>query len=203
MSTSAQTSEPHDSSNIKPILDVRTVPVDHVVPYWRNPRRISDEAVNSVMESIRQFGYTQPISVDKDLVIIAGHTRYSALRRLKVDHIQVIIREDLSQAQVKELRTIDNRTAEFTTWDFEKLVAEIETMDQSLVTQFFPELADVGSQDDNTIVIDMDDIADEKLPQKFEASQLAEFVCPQCFHGWEMKVKPVDINKGVLEHEEG
>jgi ParB family chromosome partitioning protein len=200
MSTSPQTSEAHEADpHAHPPharLDIREVGINDVTPYWRNPRRISDEAVNSVMQSIQRFGYTQPISVDKDLVIIAGHTRYSALRRMGEETIAVIVREDLSQTQVKQLRTIDNRTAEYTTWDFDKLMGEIEGLDQVLVAQFFPEYADTSASE--AIEIEVNLSSEAGGPVVFEPHRLAEFVCPSCFHGWEVEISPSDLAGGVL-----
>lgn len=175
-----------------------------LVPYWRNPRRIGDEAVNAVAESIDRFGYQQPIVVDTDDVIVMGHTRWGALRRLGVEEVPVVVADKLTPAQIKQLRTIDNRTSEFTTWDFDKLVGELGELDAILVRQFFPELAEQGLEESDTIdvVLGTEDDQIAKLAAESEAKNtvtVAEFVCPQCFHGWTMDVTPKDIEKGRLE----
>ena len=64
---------------------IETVDLDRVRPYWRNPRRVTEDAVTQLMASISEYGYQQPIVVDSDYVIIVGHTRYAALRRLNIN----------------------------------------------------------------------------------------------------------------------
>src|SRR5690348_363088 len=98
----------------------RTLKVADIKPYFRNPRRITEEAVNAVAESIQRYGYVQPITVDSDNVIIVGHTRHRALQKLGVKQVQVYV-SDLSEEKAKEYRLIDNRTSEMTTWDHEAL----------------------------------------------------------------------------------
>lgn len=195
MSTSPARSEGHEHLE----LTLKEVPIHLVKPYWRNPRRISDEAVNAVAASIQQFGYTQPISVDKDNVIIAGHTRYQAMRRLGATEVVVIVRDDLTQEQVKQLRTIDNKTAEYTRWDFEKLTAEVEGLDALVIGQFFPEFA---AEDVASVEIDLsgddDERAADAVSPKFEPSRTAEFLCPHCFHSWQQNVNPSEVQSGVI-----
>ena len=96
--------------------------LDDLIPYANNPRQ-NDNAVQGVAESIRQFGFKNPIIIDKDNVIVAGHTRYKASRLLGLKTVPTITADDLSEAQVRAFRIADNRTAEAATWD-EVLLAE-------------------------------------------------------------------------------
>ena len=96
--------------------------LDDLIPYANNPRQ-NDNAVQGVAESIRQFGFKNPIIIDKDNVIVAGHTRYKASRLLGLKTVPTITADDLSEAQVRAFRIADNRTAEAATWD-EILLAE-------------------------------------------------------------------------------
>lgn len=178
------------------VMQTEIVRIADIVPYWRNPRRISDEAVNAVVESIKAYGYQQPIVVDTEKVIIMGHTRYSALRRMGVKEIPVLIATKLTQKQVKELRTIDNRTAEYTRWDFEKLVSELEGVDNALMMSFFPEV--LGPTDEDfeegedaleRMTVDLSEKAEDPT---------AEFICPTCFHQWDMPVSREDVFSGEL-----
>ena len=100
-------------------------PLSKVRPYGGNPRKISDKAISVVAESIREFGFKNPILVDRDGVIIAGHTRRLAAEKLQLKEVPVIVCDDLSDNQVKALRLADNKTAEFSEWDPELLDAEI------------------------------------------------------------------------------
>lgn len=101
----------------------------NLIPYENNPR-LNDYAVKKVLESIKQFGFTNPILVDKDLVIIAGHTRREASILLGLEKVPYIIKEDLSPEQVKAYRIADNKLAELSNWDEDLLKEELgELMD--------------------------------------------------------------------------
>lgn len=102
--------------------------LSQIKPYPNNPR-INDEAVEDVMESIRQCSYISPIIVDEDGVILAGHTRYEALKRLGYLSCEVVIVEDLTEDQKKKYRLYDNKTGELAKWDQKKLSAELCDVD--------------------------------------------------------------------------
>lgn len=99
--------------------------IDRIKPYDKNPRKISDKAVGVVAESIKEFGFKNPILVDSDGVIIAGHTRRLAALKLELQQVPVIVCDDLTEQQVKALRLADNKTAEFSEWDADVLDAEL------------------------------------------------------------------------------
>lgn len=98
-------------------------PVD-LIPYENNPR-INDYAVKKVMESIKEFGFRNPILVDKDMVIIAGHTRREASLLLGLEKVPYIVADDLTDEQVKAYRIADNKLAELAVWDEEMLKQEL------------------------------------------------------------------------------
>ena len=93
-------------------------------PYENNPR-INDEAVDDVAESIRQCSYIAPIVIDEDGVILAGHTRYKALKKLGYQECEVVVVSTLTDEQKKKYRLYDNKTAEMASWDQKKLSAEL------------------------------------------------------------------------------
>lgn len=104
-----------------------------LVPYENNPRDNS-KAVEAVAESIKEFGFKNPIIVDKGDVIVAGHTRYKAAEKLGLDEVPVIVADDLSDEQVKAFRLADNKTAELAEWNFDLLeteLADISKIDMS------------------------------------------------------------------------
>jgi DNA modification methylase len=105
-------------------MKIQTWSVDRVLPYKRNPQR-NDEAVEKVAASIKAFGFKQPIVVDKDSVIIVGHTRLLAALRLGMKEVPVLVAADLSPAQVKAYRLADNRVHEEAEWDEELLALEL------------------------------------------------------------------------------
>lgn len=99
--------------------------LNEIQPYEKNPRK-NDDAVPYVMESIKQFGFKVPIVIDKDGVIIAGHTRYKAARKLHLDTVPCIIADDLTEEQVKAYRLADNKVSEKAEWDLELLDFELD-----------------------------------------------------------------------------
>ena len=99
-----------------------------IKPYENNLRK-NDDAVNAVAESIRQCSYITPIIVDEDRVIIAGHTRYKALKALGEESAECLICDGLSEEQKKKYRFLDNKTGEKATWDLMKLEVELEGLD--------------------------------------------------------------------------
>lgn len=102
--------------------------VKDIKPYPNNPR-INDRAVNDVMESIKQCGYCAPIVVDEDYVILAGHTRHKAIKKLGWKTVEVIVKEGLTEEQKKKYRLLDNKTGELAEWNMEKLSIELEGLD--------------------------------------------------------------------------
>ena len=101
------------------------MPVTDVKPYTGNPRVISESAVNSVSDSIKSFGWQQPIVVDGDYVIIAGHTRFLAAKKLGMKTVPIKISDNLTIDQIKAFRILDNKLNELTTWDDGLLEAEM------------------------------------------------------------------------------
>lgn len=109
-------------------MELVTLPLNKIRPYERNPRK-NDEAVAAVMESIKQCTYVAPIIVDEDNVILAGHTRYKALKKLGKTEAEVIVKSGLSDEQKRKYRLLDNKTAELASWDFDLLETELEGLD--------------------------------------------------------------------------
>lgn len=98
--------------------------IGDIKPYGKNPRK-NDDAVKYVANSIRQFGFKVPIVVDKDGVIVAGHTRYKAAKELGLETVPVIVADDLTEEQVKAFRIADNKTGDQAQWDMDLLGEEI------------------------------------------------------------------------------
>jgi len=126
-------------------MKVTQCKIEKVTPYENNPRR-NEEAVAGVARSIEELGFRQPIVVDEDGVIIAGHTRLLAAKRLGMEKVPVHVAEDLTAEEARALRIADNRTAEAAEWDTEKLAEELgdlrTLLDDFEVTGF--DLGDLG-----------------------------------------------------------
>jgi DNA modification methylase len=108
-------------------MSVELRPLAAVRPYANNPRQ-NDDAVEAVAESIRRFGFRQPIVVDADGVIVAGHTRFRAAQRLGLATVPVHVATDLTPDEVRAYRLADNKTAELASWDDAMLSIELDAL---------------------------------------------------------------------------
>lgn len=132
-------------------LQIEYKPIEKVIPYGKNPRQ-NDDAVQYVAESIKAFGFVNPILLDASGTIIAGHTRLKAAKQLGLKEVPCVYLDDLNEEQVKAFRLADNKTAEFAEWDeglLEQELAEILDLDMSLF----------GFGEDSTLA---DDLVDDK-----------------------------------------
>jgi len=102
--------------------------VTELKAYEKNPRK-NDNAVGPVAESIKEFGFKVPIIIDKDNVIVAGHTRLKAAKRLKLKTVPCIVADDLTPDQIKAFRLADNKVSEFAEWDMDFLTPELKEID--------------------------------------------------------------------------
>lgn len=109
-------------------MKVEMVPIDSIIHYENNPRK-NDDAVEYVVNSIKEFGFRVPIVVDKDNVIICGHTRAKAAQLLGMAEVPVTVASDLTPNQADAYRLADNKVAEFSDWDWDMLQAELEDID--------------------------------------------------------------------------
>ena len=105
-------------------LEIVYVAVEKIKPYANNPR-INKKAVEKVMKSIQAYGFKVPCVLDKNYLLITGHTRWEAAKRLKMKRIPCIIASDLNKAKADAFRIADNKVAEYSTWDMTKLKEEL------------------------------------------------------------------------------
>jgi DNA modification methylase len=134
-------------------LKILEIPINKVIPYENNPR-LNDDAVEKVAESIKQFGFNQPIVLDKNNIIIVGHTRLKAAKLLALKKVPVLYANDLTEEKIKAYRLADNKVSEFSSWDNEKLTAELLDL-QNYDLDF--ELSDFG------LDLSLDDIKNDDL----------------------------------------
>lgn len=129
---------------------IQNVSISEVKPYENNPRN-NTGAVDATAKSIKEFGWQQPIVVDKDMVIIAGHTRYRAAKLLNLQTVPVVVAKNLSDEQVTAYRLADNKVGELADWDNKKL-------DEELSKVLDIDMEDFGFE------LDVDDVLDEDEP---------------------------------------
>lgn len=155
-------------------MKIKNMKVNDLIPYENNPRN-NEQAIEYVANSIKQFGFKVPIVVDKNNVIVAGHTRWLAAQALEMDEVPVVVADDLTDAQVKAFRLADNKTAEFAEWDVDKLVEELDELTNFDMSAFGFDLEQLATElitasPNNKGEIDLDDYTDDKF----------ECTCPRC-----------------------
>ena len=146
-------------------LNIEYIKTGELIPYVNNPRN-NENAVDVVAGSIKEFGFKNPIIIDKDNVIIAGHTRLLASRKLGLEEVPVIRAEDLTEQQVKAFRIADNKTTEFAEWDIEMLAAELEGLEDMFTGFDANELTDLFG--------DKQEIVEDDFDVDGEASKIEE-----------------------------
>lgn len=129
-------------------------------PYEKNPRK-NDEAVKYVMESIKEFGFKVPIIIDKNNVIVCGHTRYKASKKLKLETVPCIIADDLTEEQIKAFRLADNKVSEKAEWDFDLLDDELNSI-------FDFDMTDFGFEFDNIEEKPAQEVVEDEVPDVTE-----------------------------------
>ena len=109
-------------------MNIVKIKVEDLIPYINNPRN-NENAVDKVASSIKEFGFQSPIIVNKNNVVLAGHTRLLASKKLGLDEVPCII-TDLSEAKEKGYRIADNKVAEYSKWDYDLLNVELEQLEE-------------------------------------------------------------------------
>ena len=110
-------------------MQIKLAEISTIKPYENNPRKLSEQAIQKVSLSLKEYGFRQPIVVDKNMVIVAGHTRYRASKKLGLKQVPISIIDNLSEEQINAYRIADNRTAEESEWDNELLKMEIKELE--------------------------------------------------------------------------
>lgn len=112
------------------MMNVEMMAIKDIKPFERNAKKHDEKQIKNVMQSIKNYGIVQPLVVDKDNVLIIGHCRLIASKRLKMDKVPVVKMDELTQEQVDKLRLLDNKLNE-SEWDFDLLAEDIPTLDFS------------------------------------------------------------------------
>ena len=143
--------------------NLKYLSVGDLIPYENNPRN-NDEAVDYVAKSIEEFGFKVPIVVDKNYVIVAGHTRLKASKKLGLEKVPVIIADDLSEEKIKAFRIADNKVAEIAEWNEDKLHQELGELEDLLfdMTEFGFDI--VGDLDDGEVKEDEFEVETPIIP---------------------------------------
>lgn len=172
--------------------------IGKVKPYGNNPRTITDAAVEKVAKSIKEFGWRQPIVVDRDGFVIVGHTRLRAALSMGLKTVPVHVAENLSDEKVRAYRLADNRTGEENDWDKDLLLIELGSLaeldDFDMTSLGFDEkdlesvlgadylVLDPQTQRRDVTAADVEktDKALKGDPKKNSEQELVDLICPHC-----------------------
>ncbi len=144
-------------------MNITNLKPSDIIPYVNNPRH-NESAVDAVASSIRDFGFNVPLVLDKDHVIITGHTRHQAALKLGLETVPCIIADHLTPAQAKAFRLADNRVSELATWDEELLQAELQQLSEMGI-----DMGDFGFTEEE--LESLDDITEDTAPEVDEDAE--------------------------------
>lgn len=147
-------------------MEIKYKKIQDIKPYDNNPR-FNEEAIDYVANSIKEFGFKVPLVIDKNNVIITGHTRYEASKKLNLKEVPVIIADDLNEEEVNTYRLADNKVSELAVWNYDLLFEEIEEIDTEKLKLF-----DINDKEI--------DFSDEKETTETKPEENFCYKCPKC-----------------------
>lgn len=160
-------------------MQVEEWPIGKVKPYENNPRN-NDDAVDLTAKSIQEFGWQQPIVIDKDGVVIVGHTRLKAAKKLNLDKVPVVMANKLNDGEIKAYRLADNKTGERADWNFDRLKEEAQELDGSFQKDF--RLGSMIPKDGVTLEDLNETVENERLlDKKYRIDVIPDNVTPKTF----------------------
>ena len=153
-------------------MNITDVKIEDITPYHDNPR-VNTDAINVVKKSLSEFGFQQPLVLDKDNVIIVGHTRFAAAKELGFENVPCYVADNLSEDKIKAYRIMDNKSAEYASWNYGLLTKEMTDLleqDYDLTFTGFTdeELSDLG------LDINLDDFEEEGLTDEDASPELVK-----------------------------
>ena len=150
-------------------MEIKMIKVSDLKPYENNPR-FNDDAVEYVANSIKEFGFKVPIVIDKNGVIVAGHTRYKASMELGLKEVPCIVADDLTEEQIKAFRLADNKVSEKSEWNYDLLDQELADLDIDMEDFGFDRYDELDNNITSNKEINIGDYDDKEF--KYE--------CPKC-----------------------
>ena len=157
-------------------MKIVNLKIEELIPYINNPRN-NENAIDKVASSIKEFGFKVPIVVDKDKVVVTGHTRLLASKKLGLEEVPCVIAEDLSEAQIKAFRIADNKVSEYSTWDNELLNIELEQLEE---LNF--DMSEFGVSVFEPIEFEIDGDIEDILEEEYQEPPKKTCTCPNCGH---------------------
>ena len=139
-------------------MNIREIAIARLKEYENNPRN-NELAIDKVKSSIKRFGFLFPIIIDVNYVIVCGHTRVCACRELGIQTVPCIVADELNEEQVNFFRLVDNKTSEYSDWDFDKLKKELSMIDLTI--------------DSNALLLEQFDLTPDLFDIKAEVSEIS------------------------------
>lgn len=149
--------------------------INELVPYENNAR-INDKAVDIVANSIQEFGFKNPCIIDKNNVLVAGHTRVEACKKLGITKVPCIVADDLTEEQIKAFRIADNSSAQVAEWDMDKLMKELDSIDYDMAQFGLAEQLEEITNELLKLETSENDYPEQKLKQ----NETKFHICPNC-----------------------
>ena len=157
-------------------MNIIKMKVEELIPYINNPRN-NENAVDKVASSISEFGFKNPIFVDKNNIVVNGHTRLLASKKLGLKEVPVIVIDDLTDTQIKAFRIADNKVAEYSKWDYDLLNIELEQLEELDFS-----MSDFGISTFEPIEFEIDEDIEDILEEEYEEPPKKTCTCPNCGH---------------------
>ena len=178
-------------------MEIEQADINSIKPYKNNPRKLSDKAITKVANSIKEFGFRQPIVVDKDRIIVVGHTRFRASKQLGLKQVPITIAKNLTPSQINAYRIADNRTNEEAEWNDDLLnveIKELQTQDYALeVLGFDDRELDKILFEEKTGLTDDDHIPDDPKNVKTKEGDIIHLGDHRLLCGDATKKEDVDL----------
>ena len=137
-------------------MNILNIDIDKIIPYINNPRN-NENAIDKVASSIQEFGFKVPIIIDENNVVVTGHTRLLASKKLGLKTVPCVVADDLTETQIKAFRIADNKVSEYSKWDNELLKLEIDTLKD---LDFDLELTGLKEYEIDSLYLEFDDFND-------------------------------------------
>jgi len=157
-------------------MNIIKMKVEELIPYINNPRN-NENAVDKVASSIAEFGFKNPIFVDKNNIVVNGHTRLLASKKLGLKEVPCIVIDDLTDTQIKAFRIADNKVAEYSKWDYDLLNIELEQLEELDFS-----MSNFGISTFEPIEFEIDEDIEEILEEEYEEPPKKTCTCPNCGH---------------------
>ena len=152
-------------------MEIITKKIEEVIPYEKNPRK-NDDAIDYVAKSIKEFGFKVPIIIDKDNVIVTGHTRLKAAKKLKLKEVPCILADDLTEEQIKAFRLADNKVGEYAEWDFDLLDEELDDILNIDMEEFGFDIDEEDEEETEIVEDEVPDVPEEPKAKLGDIYQL-------------------------------